>query len=381
VRIAINAVLLGGVETGVELYIRALIRSLAKTDSKNEYVIFTNRDAANPDVGETDRFKIHRTGFSQGQRLRRIMWEQMELPKILERENVDLLHAPAYVMPLRCRVPCVVTMHDILAVTHPHFCKRLNALHYGFMLPRTALRAARIIASSQATKDAVLERFGVPLEKVVVISPGVDEVFCREEDRGALAAAAKRIGLPENYILFVGRLEPKKNVGAVLDAYRWLRENRALQHKLVLVGPQEVSDPAVSRAVGAQHAAPLHDVIRLSNLSASELCVAYNLADVLVFPSWVEGFGFPPLEAMACGAPVVASNIPVLRETLGDAAITVPPDDWMQLAVAVQKVLTNAFLRRILAERGLARARRFRWQDTAQRVLGVYEEALRYAPR
>jgi glycosyltransferase involved in cell wall biosynthesis len=122
-------------------------------------------------------------------------------------------------------------------------------------------------------------------------------------------------------------------------------------------------------------------VIRLSNLSASELCVAYNLADVLVFPSWVEGFGFPPLEAMACGAPVVASNIPVLRETLGDAAITVPPDDWMQLAVAVQKVLTNAFLRRILAERGLARARRFRWQDTAQRVLGVYEEALRYAPR
>ena len=371
-RIAINAVLLGGVETGVELYIRALLRSLAGADTKNEYLIFVNNDVRSEEVEVGPRFKAHHTNFRHRQRLRRIFWEQFALPKILMRENVDVLHAPAYVMPLRSPVPTVVTMHDILAVTHPHFCRRLNALHYGFMMPRTARKADRIIASSHTTRDAIIERLGAAPENVAVIYPGLDAAFRREEDASELAAVRSRLNLPQKFILFVGRLEPKKNVSALLQAYSWLRTNRNIEHRLVLIGPEECSDPSVAGHL--LEPAIRDSVLRLSYAAGKDLPRIYTLADVFVFPSLVEGFGFPPLEAMACGAPVVASNIPVLQETLGDAAITVPPDDPQLLAIAIHKVLTNAFLRRTLVERGLERTRRFNWMDTARRIVALYEE-------
>ena len=365
-RIAINAVLLGGVETGVELYIRGLLRALAKADERNEYLVFVNKDVRPEEVECGPRFTARHTGFHHGQRLRRILWEQFELPKILARERVDLLHAPAYVMPLKSPVPTVVTMHDILAITHPRLCRRLNAFHYGFTIPRTARRAGRIVASSHATETAILDRLGVAPEKVTVIYPGLDETFRPEQHTRC------RLKLPQKYILFVGRIEPKKNVPALLRAFAWLRANRGIEHKLVLVGPEECTDPAA-----AQHLADpaVRDaIVRLRYPPRQDLPGIYAGAEVFVFPSLVEGFGFPPLEAMACGTPIVASNIPVLQETLGSAAITVPPDDPKLLALAIHKVLTNAFLRRSLIERGAERARQFNWPDTARRMVAVYEE-------
>jgi len=370
-RIAINAVLLGGVETGVELYIRALLESLARIDERNEYLVFFNRDAV---CELPPRFKVFTTSFGRPQRLRRILWEQLELPKLLVQEKVDLLHAPAYVMPLRSPVPTIVTMHDILAVTHPHLCRRLNALHYGFMMPRSARRAIRIIASSHATKKAIIERIGIAPEKITVIYPGLDRCFQPEEDKSKLEPLRARLNLPKRYILFVGRLEPKKNVDALLRAYEWLRANRGIEHKLVLIGPEKCSDPEVGNRLAEPS---LRDaVLRLSYARREDLPAIFNLADVFVFPSLIEGFGFPPLEAMACGTPVVASNIPVLQETLADAAITVPPDDPNLLAIAMHKVLTNAFLRHTLVERGLERARRFDWQDMAKAIVALYEETI-----
>ena len=180
-----------------------------------------------------------------------------------------------------------------------------------------------------------------------------------------------RFGLPQKYILFAGRLEPKKNVSALLQAYAWLRANRHLEHKVVLVGPEDCSDPAVARLLSQRELQAV--VTRLPYISRDALVAIYNLADVFVFPSLAEGFGFPPLEAMACGAPVVASNIPVLRETLADAAITVPPDEPNLFAIAINKVVTNSFLRRTLVERGLDRVRAFNWLDVAKKIVEVYE--------
>jgi glycosyltransferase involved in cell wall biosynthesis len=166
-------------------------------------------------------------------------------------------------------------------------------------------------------------------------------------------------------------LEPKKNVTVLFQAFAWLKKNRGLPHKLVLIGPQEVLDRAVGKTMaqlGLNEA-----VTRMHYVSPDDLRIAYSQADVFVFPSLAEGFGFPPLEAMACGAPVVASNIAVLRETLGDAAILLPPDDPSLLAIAIHKVLTNAFLRRTLVERGLQRVRKFDWVEAARKILDVYQ--------
>ncbi len=362
-RIAFNAVLLGGIETGVERYIRCLIRALADVDTRNEYLLFTNKTVPHLEEAGASRFEIRRTHFTHKQRLRRIWWEQYALPKILIREKVDVLHAPAYVMPLRSQTPTVVTVHDVLAVTHPQFCRKLNVLHYGLMLPRTARRADRIIASSEATRSAITSHFGIAQSKIAVVYPGVETPSGTGGDTG---------NLPPKYILFVGRLEPKKNVAALLEAYAWLRENRALPHALVLIGPDEITDPKVAamlKVSGGNH--PIH---RVPYVSDDRLATAYANAAAFAFPSLAEGFGFPPLEAMACGTPVVASNIPVLRETLADAAITVPPDDPRLLALAIHKVLNNEFLRRTLAQRGLQRVRLFNWKETAAKIVQVYDE-------
>jgi len=372
-RIGLDALLLDRYDSGVEIYIRGLVRALARLDREHEFVVYLARDARPPDVEGNPRFTFRRAPFRGRSRALRILWEQGRLPRALVRDGIDVFHALGYVMPVRSSVPTVVTMHDVIALKHPELCKPSNAAHYRLMLPRAASRAQRIVASSEATKADIVSLLGAPAEKVTVVYPGLDEAFLANDGRDDEVRSKHH--LPEQYILFVGNIEPKKNLTALLTAYDFLRTQRAVDMPLVLVGRKAWKYGPVFDAIRSYG---MNDRVLLRGyVEREDLPGIYRMAAVFVFPSLVEGFGLPLLEAMASGVPVVASNAPAVPEAVGDAALTVPPDDGLLLGRTVCKVLQNSFLRSRLIERGRERVQRFSWRDTARKMLAVYADLRR----
>ena len=372
-RIGIDAQLLGGCESGVEVCIRNLIRGLALADAENEYVIYTQRGIPPLDVGENSRVTIRHTRWPNRFRPARILWQQAALPHILSRDGIDLLHAPGYVMPRICPCPALVTVYDVIAIKFPELCKRTNALHYGLMLPRTLRRAARILAASERTRDDLVALLDADPERIEVVYPGVDEAFQPVEDPERLAEVRTRLGLPERFILFVGNIEPKKNLPTLIRAFALLKRHRRIPHRLVIAGKKGWKCGDVFRAVrdeGLESEVIFPGYVPLENLPA-----LYSMAELFAFPSLYEGFGLPPLEAMACGTPVVASNAGALPEVLGDAALQVDPLDVDALQKVIHKILTNQFLRRHLSEAGRKRAARFTWAENARKTIAAYERA------
>jgi len=290
------------------------------------------------------------------------------------RDGIDLLHAPGYIAPLASGVPVVLTVYDLIALRHPRWCKRSNALHYGLMLPPSVRKAARIIVPSEATRRDVAERFPAASPKVRVIPLGVGEQYRRLADRGAVRRACDRYGLPERFILFVGTQEPKKNVPGLLRAFQLLRSGGSCAHKLALAGRRgwgRADVPARIRELGLTG-----EVVMTGYVPDGDLVCLYNAADLFVFPSLYEGFGLPPLEAMACGVPVVCSTAGGLADVVAGAALTAEPGDAPALAAAMREGLTDAALRGRLAAAGAERAAQFTWRRHAEQVERLYREVL-----
>ena len=378
-RIGIDAQLLGERDSGVEVCIRNLIRALARTDAENGYVVYTRRGIRPLDIGDSSRVVIRPTRWPNRFRPVRILWQQAALPHILSADGIQLLHAPGYVMPRFCGCPAVVTIHDVIAVKFPGLCKRTNVLHYGMMLPAAVKKAARILASSERTRDDLVELLGADPERIEVVYPGVGEEFQPVEDEAHIAEVAARLHLPERFILFVGNLEPKKNLPTLVRAFAFLKRHRRIPHRLVIAGKRGWKCADVFRAIREEGVE--QEVLFCDYVSPENLPALYSMAEVFAFPSLYEGFGLPPLEAMACGTPVVTSNAGSLPEVLGEAALQVDPLDADALQKVIHKILTNRFLRRHLSAEGRKRAGRFTWSETARRTISVYERVLGEAGR
>ncbi|MEW6359809.1 MAG: glycosyltransferase family 1 protein [Planctomycetota bacterium] len=370
-RIGLDALLLGRFDSGVEIYLRSLIRALARADSENEYIIYLTRDADPPDTEGNPRFTLRRAPFRSGRRLARILWEQVCLPRIIRRDGLDVFHAPGYVMPLLCPAPTVATIHDVIALTRPELCKRSNAAHYRLLMPPTIRKARKVVASSEATKDAICSVVDVDPKKIEVVHPGVDAEFFGGQSPSD--PVRRKYDLPDRYILFVGNIEPKKNLPVLFAAYDFLRRERKVRVPLVVVGKRGWQCGPVFEAVRRLRLE--EHVLFRGYATREDLPAIYRMADVFVFPSIVEGFGLPILEAMAAGAPVVASTSLAVLDAAGEAALTVPPDNARLLAVAIHKVLTNTFLRAALSERGRERVKQFSWRGVAERMIEIYQEA------
>jgi len=370
--------------SGVERCVAELGRALLEFDSGNEYVFFTPRDLPAEQLvcwqrammraeAENDLpfRRVRRAPFNSRWRVMRFLWKHIALPRILHDERIDLLHAPAYVAP-KTSVPTVLTVYDVIALTHPKFCKPLNRLHFRFALPASVRAATRVIVPSEATKRELCRTTGVREANVRIIPPGVSSEFRRVSNEQTISRVRKRYGLGEQVILFVGNLEPKKDVSTLLRAFARLKR-QGLRHQLVLAGAKRWLAGDVHRAI-QEH--PFHEDIRdIGRVSGVDLPALYSLADVFVFPSIVEGFGLPPLEAMACGTAVVTSDAAAVLETVGDAGLTFPVGDDAALAEAVIRVTADEELRKELVERGIARAARFTWEQAARETVAVYREA------
>jgi glycosyltransferase involved in cell wall biosynthesis len=258
----------------------------------------------------------------------------------------------------------------------PQFLTAASRRYYNDQIKWAVGKADLISADSHATADDLAGRLGVPRDKIMVIHLGVDPEFTPEPPAGRRADAAVlgRLGLAPGYVLCVGTFEPRKNIGGLMDAYKLLRHAAPDAPPLVLVGRAGwLFDDTASKI---DRLGLSDQVRRIEDLPSADLPAVYRGAGVLALPSHYEGFGFPVLEAMACGTPAVIANRASLPEIAGGAALSVEPDDHSALAAALHQALSDSTLRADLIERGLVRAREFTWQRTAEETLGLYQRAL-----
>jgi glycosyltransferase involved in cell wall biosynthesis len=306
----------------------------------------------------------------------RIAWEQLVLPGLLRRLDADLVHGLVNVLPLASSVPGVVTVHDLSFLHLPELFPPAKRLYLSALCRASVHKAAAVIAVSRQTADDVVRRFQAPPEKVTVAYNGVDARFAPGLP-GRTAAFRRAKGLPDRFFLFLGTLEPRKNLETLLSAYAaWRgRANPSDRDiKLVIAGGKGwFYDAIFARAANLD----VQDAVVFPGyVPDDELPDWYRAASGFVYPSVFEGFGLPALEAMACGVPVLCSDIPALREVAGDAALVVSPRDVDGWAAGLALLAGQPALRDELRVRGLARAARFTWQAAAARTLDVYRRAL-----
>jgi len=256
---------------------------------------------------------------------------------------------------------------------YPEMHTATKRLMFRWIMRRSARRAARIITISKSTADDVIRVLGLPKEKLSVVPLGVSAAYRPITDEQVLREVCARYSLvPHEYLLYVGVLEPRKNVPRLLHAYALLRKS-GVRHPLVLVGRRGWKYDDVFRTLEALRLG--NDVVFTNHVPEGDLPALYCGARVFVYPSIYEGFGLPVLEAMACGTPVVTSNISSMPEVAGDAALLIEPRDHEQMASAIESVLVDEGLRQSLRERGLKRASVYTWDKTARETLKVYEFA------
>jgi glycosyltransferase involved in cell wall biosynthesis len=367
VRIGIDARKLH--DYGIGTYIRNLLRQLARLDHTTEFILLSRPEdvAALSALGENFRAVPSGAGNYS-------VSEQVSIPLALKREGVTLFHAPHYVLPPLVTCRSVVTIHDCIHLMFPQYLPNRLALSYARgSIAMATRRATRIMTVSDSSKRDIMRFFGTPAEKIDVIPNAYDERFGIAPREDEIVRVRERYQLHDEFILYAGNVKPHKNLERLIEAFHLVRQ-RGLDHvKLVLIGDDISKYAALRRAV---HSHQLHKYVRFLGYQPEEtLRALYRLASVFVFPSLYEGFGLPPLEAMASGTPVVTSNVSSLPEVAGDAAILVDPHSPEAIADGILLVLTNPTLRDDLRARGLARARQFSWETSVQRVREIYRAA------
>jgi glycosyltransferase involved in cell wall biosynthesis len=354
--------------SGVVRYTHDLITALAPILGK-ELVVFLTQ--AGDSLAETGVKEI-RAPFPTPNEYTRAVWEQALVPLQVSRLGIDVYHSPNYIVPAALACPSVVTIHD-LAFTEPTFHRLRSRLYLRAMTQIALHKASRVICVSDYTRRRLLEIHPEIEQKVRVIGEGVGHQFNPMPDE-VVDVFKRRHLLHAPFVLFVGTLEPRKNLVRLVRAFGLAADMTGAPHLLAIAGANGwKNDPLRSML----RSSPVCDRIRLLGyLSEDDLPVAYSAADVFAYPSLDEGFGLPPLEAMACGTPVLTSTSGAIPEVVGDAALTVDPEDVTALAHGLARVMTDATMRTNLVAAGFRQANQFEWATVAQRTLAVYREAV-----
>ena len=355
---------------GINWYIYNLLRYLPSVCNQHRYTVFLGHKGSRQAFPE---MKTKMTSLPTVNPVVRIFWEQTVQPVQSLKEGIDLLHSLAFVQPILLPCAGIITIYDLSFILFPERLHPLRRLYLRWGTRYSARKAQRVIAISASTKRDIVKLLGVAESKVDVVLCGVDEDFQLLENQRVLDDFRRKRHLPEQMILFVGTIEPRKNLITLLRGYALLRKKVQLP-PLVIGGAkgwhhQEVF--SVAEELGLRE-----DIIFPGYIPQDELPLWYNAADFFIYPSLYEGFGLPPLEAMACGTPVIISNTSSLPEVVGEAGILVDPDNAEQIAEAMQRVLADNALRAEMRRRGLNRAREFSWQKAAQETVKVYEQAM-----
>ncbi len=370
-RIAIDATAIPAKRVGAGNYILNLARTLIQIDHENEYVIFAQASGVSNFGGACPNAKIVPLAWMS--RLQRILWEQALLPAQVKSLGIDILHSPHYTLPMNTPSTSVVTFHDMTFFLYPQMHQYYKRFFFRTMIQIAAGRANAIIADSESSRQDILLLLDVKPTNVIPVPLGVSADYHHIDDREALECIHRKYHLPERFLLYVGVLEPRKNLPALIRAYRSLVD-RGISHGLVIVGRKGWMYDQLFHTIRDLDLASR--VILTGYVPEAELPLLYSAADLFIYPSLYEGFGLPVLEAMACSVPVVTSNISSMPEIVGDAGILVDPRRMDELADAVHRILNDRDLHDELARKGAERSKIFTWERTAQETLAVYRRAL-----
>jgi glycosyltransferase involved in cell wall biosynthesis len=352
--------------TGTEHYTWELLRALAHLDRRNRYRLYYNQAPAHlPSL--PDNFTLRSIPLPRLWTHARLSWEMATQPP-------DVLFVPAHALPLGNAPRSVVTIHDLGFVRHPEAHTFAQRMYHRVFTRLSARRATRVIAISQTTKRDLQDVYRISPDKIDVVYHGVDPRFKPIEDRSVVEEVLRRYDLAPPYLLFVSTIQPRKNVGRLIEAFA--RARRVLgdrRLKLVLAGKRGWLTEQIERRAGDLG---ISDAVRFLGYVADEdLPALLNAASAYVIPSLYEGFGMTVLEAQACGTPVLASNVSALPEVVGDAGLLVDPYNVAVIANGIVQLASDAVLRDRLRERGLRHAAGWTWKRTAHETLAVLETA------
>ncbi|MPZ14452.1 MAG: glycosyltransferase [Chloroflexi bacterium] len=374
VRIGVDYTAAINQSAGVGRFVRSLFSALLEVDQENEY-IFVH---AAPNAGRTavppsaPNAAVRELRFRE--RFMTVLWHRLNLPLPLDLATgrVDVFHAPDFALPPLRHGASVVTIHDLAFLTYPECADARLRAYLERVVPRSVARADYVVTVSENTRNDVICLLDVDPDRVIVVPGGVDPVFEPASDE-AVHEARSAHGLSEPYLLALGVIEPRKNYPRLIEAYSRFRSRTGLKHELVIAGARGwLSEETFRQA--ARSAFPSE--IRFTGFVPDvHLPALYTGAEVLVYPSLYEGFGLPVLEAMACGTPVVCSNVAAFPEFAGDAALLVTPEDPEAIADAIERICLDTALRGTLRDRGIQRARAYQWRPSAERLLQVYQHA------
>ncbi len=370
-RIAISAPLLAPPgsyrSAGIHTYIQHSLQHMAAADPELQLTLFT----AHPPADLPAAIEVRRPRWNTDRPARRILWEQIALPAAAR--HADALHATAFVAPIVQLRPSIVTIYDVSFALFPQFFRGFNQTYLRLGTRWSARRARRIIAISECARRDVHRLYNVPLDRITVAYPGVDETLQRRTP-DQIQEFRRSKDLPEKFLLYLGTLEPRKNLTMLVRAFAQLKRE-CPDALLVLAGGVGWLADEVFAALDA---CGVRDSVRLPGfVAAAEKDLWYAAATAFVFPSLYEGFGMPPLEAMACGTPVLASQAASLPEVIGEAGLLLAPDDVGSWAAAMQRVWLDAAYRAELADRGVKQAQQFTWQATSRQITQAYRAVLK----
>ena len=373
-RVGIDATAIPRTRAGAGNYIFHLIRGISEADTSNSYVVFSRPQHVEEWGIRQPNIVFHETDLAS--RPLRLLWEQTILPILARHHRLDVLHSPHYTFPLFVPMRRVVTILDMTFFLYPELHSLAKRVFFRTMISLAARFADRLITISDSTATDLFRVLGsrALAEKTHPIPLAADPAYRPISDASAISSVCERFGLePGRFILSVGVLEPRKNLPVLLRAYRGLRDE-GVRHPLAIVGKRGWMFESIFSAV--EELQLTHDVVFTGHVSDADLPYLYNGATVFVYPSIYEGFGLPVLEALACGTPVVTSNVSSLPEIVGEAGLLVDPHDPCALSAAIGRLLGDPNLARSLARRGRERAAGFSWQRTARETISVYERAV-----
>ena len=360
---------------GMDFVALELIKNLMEIDKENEYFIFVAPDV-DKCLHDTDNFKIIELDGGSYPK-----WEQIALPKAVKQYNCDILQCTSNTAPIKCSVPLIVILHDIIYMESVALFRKgysmyqkFGNMYRRFVVPRVLKKASKIITVSNFERGRIKEFFGLTDNKIVAIYNGVGTHFQVIDNTNQLTEIRNKYSLPEKYFFFLGNTDPKKNTKGVLKAYSDFVKQKGNDIKLLMLDYEESELMKLLKEINAEEIRK--DIYLAGYVNNVDLPAIYNMAELFLYPSMRESFGIPMLEAMACGTAVITSNTSSMPEVAIDAAKIINPSNPSEITNAIIELLENENLRNSFIKKGVKRASDFSWQAMAKQNLKLYKEVL-----
>lgn len=357
--------------TGIGTYTHQLISSLSKVDFNNDYLVFSPENSSLNDLG--NNFKIERLKSN----LKDNFWDEVSVPNILENKNMELYHVPQNGVGLSENINCLraITLHDIIPLRMPETVSDRYLKIFNEELPKMLKNCEGIITVSEFSKEDISKEFNFPKDRIYVTHLAAEDIYKPMDKFICKNLLKNKYNINDDFILYVGGFSPRKNIIGLIEAFSLIHPSKRKNKKLVITGKKGLSYSKYQKR--ADDLKISDDVIFTDFIPLEDLPLFYNCADVLVYPSFYEGFGLPPLEAMACGTPVIASNVTSLPEVCYNSALLINPYNIDELSSLIEQVINDNNLSLSLTNKSLSRSKNFSWNNTAKKTINAYANMLK----